>query len=112
MRFLDCGEENVGGRTSDCERIKESSGSSSSGLAMGVVIVGGGMVKWVGGGVMGETCSWLWRRAWRRVERIVGSVVLRMEWSACVSVLPMRVVRRVLKSASEDGVLFVGSVIP
>lgn len=47
MRVVEIGGENVGGRTSDCERMNVSSGSSSSVAATGAVVIGGG-----GGGVV------------------------------------------------------------
>ena len=57
---------------------------------------------------MCEAC-WLWRRAWRRVVRTLGSLVFRRELSAFESVLPTSVVRRVDKSVRE--LLVAGSVI-
>jgi hypothetical protein len=55
----------------------------------------------------------LWRRAWRRAVRTLGSVVLRRELRVFGSVLPMRVMRRVEKSVRElwwGGSGIVGSV--
>ena len=58
MRVVEMGGENVGGRTSDWERMNVSSGSSSSVVVVDSVVteavVVGGVVGEVGVGVMGE----------------------------------------------------------
>ena len=96
MRVVEIGGEDLGGRTSDCERMKVSSGSSSSVVVVDMVATEGEG----GGGGVSEVC-WFWRMAWSRAVRALGSVVLRREVRVFGSVVLRRVVRRVDKSVTE-----------